>query len=122
MKNTGKEIPEMNEIKNSASAELCVEGDTAVFYVSGELDHHSVKALREEIDGKLISLRPKKVIIDMNGVTFTDSAGLGLILGRYTRISDYGGVLSLRKVSEESMKILKLAGCDRLMKMEGKKA
>ena len=88
------------------------------FLLYGELDHHSVKPIRETVDQMLIDHRPLRVILDLNGVTFTDSAGLGLILGRYTRISGYGGTVQLVGVSEEFMKILVLAGADRFIAIE----
>ena len=61
------------------------------------------------------------LILDLSGVTFTDSAGLGLILGRYTRISGYGGKMKLTGVSDEFMKILRLAGTDRFIETEKRK-
>ena len=91
------------------------------FGLRGELDHHSVKAMREVMDGALIDYRPHKVILDLREVTFSDSAGLGLILGRYTRIRDYGGALVLTNVSEDFMKILRLAGAERFLRIEEQK-
>ena len=88
------------------------------FFLRGELDHHSVKEIREVIDGKIIDYRPRTVILDLSEVSFSDSAGLGLILGRYTRVRDYGGSLILANVSEEFMKILRLAGADRFLSVE----
>ncbi len=105
-----------NEVQNYENS----MGET-VFLLSGELDHHSVKQAREEIDRVLIDKRPKKVVLDLSGVTFTDSAGLGLILGRYTRIKDYGGFMRLTEVSFEFMRILKLAGTEKLMKIDLRK-
>ncbi len=104
----------------NVSVETGEEGEMT-FFIYGELDHHSVKEIREVIDGKLIDYRPQRVKIDLGGVSFTDSAGLGLILGRYTRISGYGGSLRLVSVSEEFMKILRLAGTDRLFPVEKRK-
>ena len=97
------------------------EEGSVIFRLKGELDHHSVKEIRETIDGKLIDYRPLSVILDLSGVTFTDSAGLGLILGRYTRISGYGGKMKLTGVSDEFMKILRLAGTDRFIEAEKRK-
>ncbi len=94
------------------------EGGELHFKLRGELDHHSVKEIRETIDKKLIDYRPQRVVIDLSEVSFTDSAGLGLILGRYTRISGYGGELKLVGVSESFMKILRLAGTDKLISIE----
>lgn len=94
------------------------EDGSCLFFLRGELDHHSVKEIREVIDGKLIDYRPLNVILDLKEVSFSDSAGLGLILGRYTRVRDYGGSLRLVNVSEEFMKILRLAGADRFLTIE----
>ncbi len=96
------------------------EDGEARFLLNGELDHHSVKEIREVMDGKLTDYRPMSVTFDLSGVSFTDSAGLGLILGRYTKISGYGGALRLVGVSEEFMKILKLSGADRLFPVEAR--
>ena len=94
------------------------EKDVFRFVLYGELDHHSVKEIREVIDASLVDHRPMQVVLDLGEVSFTDSAGLGLILGRYTRISGYGGTLRLVGVSEEFMKILRLAGTDRFLAIE----
>lgn len=101
--------------------DVSAEGEECRFAIRGELDHHSVKHLREVIDAVLVDHRPKKVVFDLGEVTFTDSAGLGLVLGRYTRIGGYGGTLRLVRVSEEFMKILRLAGVDRFLAVEGRK-
>ncbi len=94
------------------------EDGSCCFFLRGELDHHSVKEIREVIDEKLIDYRPLRVILDLREVSFSDSAGLGLILGRYTRVRDYGGQVSLVNVSEDFMKILRLAGVDRFLAIE----
>lgn len=96
------------------------EDGSCIFGIKGELDHHSVREIREVIDSKLVDYRPQNVILDLNEVTFTDSAGLGLILGRYTRISGYGGRLSLINVPEAFMKILRLSGAEKYLSIENK--
>lgn len=112
----------MSEVKESGgiSFEINEKAKSACFGIKGELDHHSVKEIREKIDELLILHRPTSVVFDLSEVSFTDSAGLGLILGRYTRITEYGGKLSLTCVSESFMKILKLAGTDKIIKIECK--
>lgn len=88
------------------------------FSLNGELDHHSVRQIREVIDERLIDYRPMTVILDLSEVTFTDSAGLGLVLGRYTRINEYGGTLKLVNVPAPFMKILELSGAKRFFDIE----
>lgn len=97
------------------------EDGSVAFLINGELDHHSVKEIRAIIDQTLIDYRPMSVILDLNEVSFTDSAGLGLILGRYTRINDYGGTMRLIGVSNEFMKILNLAGTNKFISAELRK-
>ena len=97
------------------------EGEEAEFRLKGELDHAGVRPLREAIDSTLILYRPLHVTLDLSEVTFADSAGLGLILGRYARIKEYGGELQLTGVSKEFQKILHLAGADRMMRVNGGK-
>ncbi len=92
----------------------------AVFHLCGSIDHHTVKNVREEIDRNIYRLRPHEVVLDLNDVEFMDSSGLGLILGRYTRISDLGGALTLVGMSDEVMKIIRLSGADSFIRCEKK--
>lgn len=94
------------------------DGGRAVeFFIFGELDHYSVRDIREEIDEVLILRRPQKVVINLGSVSFSDSAGLGLILGRYNRVKEYGGEMELCAVTPGFMKILRLSGTDKIIKI-----
>ena len=63
--------------------------------INGEIDHHNARAFRSQIDEKLYLYRPKKVNLDVSGVSFMDSSGLGLILGRFTLARELGGELRI---------------------------
>lgn len=86
--------------------------------LGGVIDHHTVRVVREEIDSELYKSLAKQVVLDFTGVEFMDSSGLGLILGRYTKITDMGGRLTLRGLSEEIMKIITLAGVEKFIPVE----
>ncbi len=86
--------------------------------VSGEIDHHTAKALRAKIDESLYYYRSAKIALDLSNVNFMDSSGLGLILGRFTLARELGGELRIIDPSESVMKVLKLAGTSRLIKIE----
>ncbi|MDD4772182.1 MAG: STAS domain-containing protein [Eubacteriales bacterium] len=86
--------------------------------LSGSIDHHTVRKIREEIDGELYKGGVKQVVLDFGGVDFMDSSGLGLILGRYTKITDMGGKLTLRGLSDDIMKIIKLSGAEKFIPIE----
>ena len=56
--------------------------------------------------------------LELSGITFMDSSGLGLIMGRYSLVKELGGTLLLRSPSVAVMKILSLAGMDKMIKIE----
>ena len=84
----------------------------------GEIDHHSAVSVRSDIDGLIFEHRPKKVVLELSSISFMDSSGLGLIMGRYGLIKDLGGTLLLRSPTAAVMKILALAGMERMIKIE----
>ena len=86
--------------------------------VRGEVDHHSAKGLREEIDHAMYLYRPETLALDLSAVDFMDSSGLGLIMGRYALMQKIGGELILSAPNERVLKILRLAGLERIIKIE----
>lgn len=93
-----------------------VKDDKMIIYLSGEIDHHSARDIREGVDRLLISQRPKTLILDLSGIDFMDSSGLGLVLGRYRKIKEAGAEMYLANVDERTMRILKMAGVDKIIK------
>lgn len=98
--------------------ETSINGSQLTVKISGEIDHHSARPLREKIDEALYFHRSKSVALDLSGVAFMDSSGLGLILGRFTLARELGGVLRVVNPNESVLKVLELAGTDRLIKIE----
>lgn len=87
-------------------------------YISGEIDHHSAKPAREEIDEAAIRSHPKEMYLDFKDVTFMDSSGIGLVMGRYSMMQELGGKLFVVNTSSHISRVMKLAGLDRLAVME----
>ncbi len=50
--------------------------------LSGDIDHHTAREMREVIDKRIEEIHPKRLILDFKGVTFMDSSGIGLVMGR----------------------------------------
>jgi stage II sporulation protein AA (anti-sigma F factor antagonist) len=92
------------------------ENGTAVAVLNGEIDHHSAGNIRDGIDKMIANLRPQTLILDLSEIEFMDSSGLGLVLGRYRRIRELGGDMFLCNTNDRIMKILKMAGVDRIIK------
>lgn len=86
--------------------------------LSGEIDHHSAVSVRADIDSLIFENRPIKTVLDLSEISFMDSSGLGLIMGRYALMKDLSGSLSLRAPTAAVMKILTLAGMERIVKIE----
>lgn len=95
-------------IKMSVKTEF--QDETLYCYLSGEIDHHSSFAIRLEIDDKIESCRPALTVLDFTDVTFMDSSGIGLVMGRYKLCSQYDGSLTVCGLSDSSYKVMKLAG------------
>ena len=107
--------------KELFTTEYNIEKNYMTLYLSGEIDHHSAIALRGEIDKNITENMPATLIIELSSVDFMDSSGLGLIMGRYTTMQKIGGNVILRNPGEKVNKILKLAGMDRILKIEQRK-
>ncbi len=67
------------------------EGACTVVEVAGELDMNAVPLLRAELDGVMRATRRPCLVLDLTKTTFCDSAGLGLLVGTYTRVRETGG-------------------------------
>lgn len=97
---------------------LTAEGEELTAKLSGEVDHHTAAPARERIDTALFKHRPRRLTIDLGGVDFMDSSGLGLILGRATLCEEMGATLRLKSPGARVKKIFAVAGLDRLSHIE----
>ena len=90
------------------------EGRVLRAALSGEVDHHGARAIMEELNRQIDLELPRELTIDLEGVTFMDSSGIGLIMGRYRLMQLEGGTLVVTGASERLRKVMRLAGLDRL--------
>jgi ABC-type transporter Mla MlaB component len=67
--------------------------EAVVVEVGGEIDLHSAPRLREELGRALESNTPPRVIIDLAGVSFIDSTGIGVLVGALKRAREAKGEL-----------------------------
>ncbi|MCI6502869.1 MAG: anti-sigma factor antagonist [Clostridia bacterium] len=105
-------------IKNNSAYDAEYSNGLLAIQIRGEIDHHSAAGLRAGMDAEIFKHRPSKLILDLSEVEFMDSSGLGLILGRYAVLKDIGGELVLLNPGKGVLKILKLAGAERILKIE----
>ena len=86
--------------------------------LEGEIDHHSAVATRGEIDRLIYEYRPRRFELALSSIGFMDSSGLGLVMGRYNLVRELGGEMAVLDPSPAIMRIFKLAGMDRLIRIE----
>lgn len=94
------------------------EENTVIARLSGEVDHHASRSLREDIDLAVERHHPAALILDFDGVTFMDSSGIGLVMGRYKKIKQYGGRIVIENTGSQIKKVMRLAGLDRLAEIK----
>lgn len=81
-----------------------------LFEITEELDHHTSERIRKRADYEIQRFMPQKVIIDFKKVNFMDSAGIGLVIGRYKTACNYNGTLELINVNEKLKQIFGMSG------------
>lgn len=86
------------------------KGTTLVVGVIGELDHHSAEYIRQKVDGEIIKSSTKNVVFDLSKVTFMDSSGIGVIMGRYKNIQKLAGKTALIGLNDHIRRIFDMAG------------
>jgi anti-sigma B factor antagonist len=87
------------------------EGEYTVLAVSGEVDVYTAPALRDRI-ADLLDSGQKQLIIDLAGVEFLDSTGLGVLVAGLNRAREVGGSLSLVCPQERVLKLFRITGLD----------
>ncbi|AZR72293.1 anti-sigma F factor antagonist [Anoxybacter fermentans] len=97
--------------------------DTLIVQIKGELDLHTADDLRQGIDQYLQKYPSlKNLILDLKGIEFIDSSGLGVILGRYKTIKQRGGNLAAVAVSPRVRRIFELSGMLKIIRIYENKA
>lgn len=91
------------------------EDKLLIFKITDEIDDYSAQKIRRKADYEIERYMPKKVIFDFNSVTFMDSAGIGLIIGRYKFAKMLGGTVELANLTSNIKKIFEMSGILRLI-------
>ena len=95
------------------------EGGVLTARITGEIDHHSAGWLRMDIDTAINDRHPKALRLDFSGVSFMDSSGVGLVMGRYKSMKLIGGSVELVNMPDYIEKVMLLAGMDKLACIAG---
>lgn len=96
------------------------DGKRITAALSGDIDHHSARIIRAELDEVITHSCPEMLIIDLENVGFMDSSGIGLILGRLKAVQAYGGDIIIKNVRPNIAAVIRMSGLASLL-VEGVK-
>jgi stage II sporulation protein AA (anti-sigma F factor antagonist) len=91
--------------------------DKLIVYMVGELDHHSAEEVRSKIDDSLDTGKYNKLILDFSAVTFMDSSGIGVVIGRYKKLTLRKGQICVSNVNKTIKKVFELSGMFKIINL-----
>jgi stage II sporulation protein AA (anti-sigma F factor antagonist) len=86
-----------------------------VVKIVGDIDQHNAEELRERIDKAYERSRCKHMIFDFSLVSFMDSSGIGLLIGRYKSVRNRGGVVAIASMNKDLIRIYNISGLKKIM-------
>ena len=89
--------------------EIGRQNDYRILIPRGDLDVYTVGSLRDAI-GQMIEEQTTRVVVDLDGVPFMDSSGLGALMGGVRRLREAGGDLAIACTREQHLKLFAITG------------
>ncbi|MDR1066298.1 MAG: anti-sigma factor antagonist [Clostridiales bacterium] len=93
------------------------DGRSLIARIEGEIDHHTADEFKTSIEKEYGRINAKNIIFDFTGVTFMDSSGIGMLIGRYKKAVEYGGSVYAFGVSKEVFRIFEMSGLHKIIKI-----
>ena len=90
----------------------------ATITLAGEIDHHGARAMMAELEEAIATLLPRKLTLDLSGITFMDSSGIALLLRTHRHVTGYGGTLRVTNIPTQPRRVLDAAGVGRIITLE----
>ncbi|GHU83850.1 anti-sigma F factor antagonist [Clostridia bacterium] len=100
----------MRDATNAMAGRATVSRDTVTVQLEGDLDHCSAERVRATLDALIADRSIKRLVIDLERMTFMDSSGIGVIIGRYRTLSRRGGSVAVRGASPQVDRIFQMSG------------
>jgi stage II sporulation protein AA (anti-sigma F factor antagonist) len=82
-----------------------------------EVDHHRSAYIGERADKFILEETVKHVVFDFGDTKFMDSSGIGIIVGRYKKISCFGGRVYIIHADKQIRRILRMSGLDQIVEI-----
>jgi len=102
----------------SLNIELETKHNVLCIRLAGELDHHYAEELRTKATEAIESRNIRHIVLNLEHLSFMDSSGLGVILGRYKQIKQLGGEMVICAISPSVQRLFDMSGMFKIMKLE----
>jgi stage II sporulation protein AA (anti-sigma F factor antagonist) len=86
--------------------------------LKGELDHHTAEKLKNQAEAAIAKHSIKHIILNLEELSFMDSSGLGVILGRYNQVKHNGGEMVVCAISPSVKRLFDMSGLFKIIKLE----
>ncbi|MCS1350842.1 anti-sigma F factor antagonist [Mechercharimyces sp. CAU 1602] len=86
-----------------------------VVRLAGELDHHTAEEVRTRVEKELETGMYRNLILNLQRLTFMDSSGLGVVLGRYKTMAEKKGTMRLCSVQPSVSRLFQLSGIHKIL-------
>ena len=95
--------------------QININGRVLAAALAGELDYHKAERFRTQIDAAFEKSSCRHILLDMGGVSFMDSSGIGMIIGRYKKAEMRGGRLVISGMSAPIAKVFEVSGLAKIV-------
>ena len=93
-----------------------VQENCLTIYLPREVDHHNADEIRKEADAVISRNHIRYVIFDFDRTEFMDSSGIGVVIGRYRKLKNKDGHISVVEVNKRVDKVFALSGLYKIIK------
>lgn len=90
-------------------------GEQLIVYLNGEIDHCCAEGMRKEIEKHLLDSSIRVLIMDFSHVSFMDSSGIGMLIGRYKTMAERDGRVVARSMLPAVSRLFRMAGLHRII-------
>ena len=91
------------------------EDKQLIFKMDEEIDECTAQKIRRKLDNEIEKHIPKEIIFDFSNVSFMDSAGIGLLIGRYKLANMLGGKVHVTNMTQPVRKIFEMSGMQKII-------
>lgn len=102
----------------SLGIDMEVKRTVLIVRLQGELDHHTSDEIREQVSVAIEKFNIRHLVLNLKDLTFMDSSGLGVILGRYKQMKQFGGDLIVCSLTPSVERLFNMSGLFKIIRLE----